>query len=200
VRLVGPIVEGDAEERVVPLILGWLGVKCRPPLRAQGKPDLIKRAATYAELQFHRGASEVLFCFDADGLDYRSELEGLAQSLSYQIDQRLNEAVGPPEQRVAELLRSLREAPLTPLLPVHELEAWLLADERALANVVGTSVPRIANPEADPHPDSSLDAIFRRAGLSGYRKREHSVKITQAASDRAWRRCPSYERGLQQFR
>ena len=73
-RIVGPVVEGDAEERVVPLVLQRLGIKWRPPSRAQGKPDLIKRAAIYAELQFERGASEVLFCFDSDGTDHVAEV------------------------------------------------------------------------------------------------------------------------------
>lgn len=199
-RIVGPIVEGDAEERVVPLILERLGVRHRSPSRAQGKPDLIKRGAIYAELQFERGASEVLFCFDTDGTDHIGELNSLTQSLAHQIGQRLKDAADPPAPRVAALLRKLADEPTRSFLPVHELEAWLLADEDAISHVVGTPVSQTKSPETDPMPADTLASIFRAAGLTGYRKRHHGPAITRAADHEKWRRCPSYERASSQFR
>ena len=38
--LIGPVVEGQSEERAIPKFLDKLGVRHRAPMVADGKPDL----------------------------------------------------------------------------------------------------------------------------------------------------------------
>lgn len=172
--IVGPVVEGHSEERVVNVILKWLGIKHRPPLRADGKQDLIARGSILGAIQRRKGATHILYVFDADGPDQTRVRDALPSRLDPSWADTTSTAI-----------------------PVYELEAWLLADEQALSNLLETTVDRIARPEAEPDPASVLDRIFRSAGThkNGYIKAVHSKAIADHATDKAWRRCASYEQG-----
>lgn len=172
--LVGPVVEGQSEERVVPKLLFKLGVRHTNPIRASGKADLLERASDYAALQLARGAKLVLFCFDADCADGDAE--------------------------IARLRSRLGAEPNHGFVPVHALEAWLLADEDALGAVLGRVIGNVKQPESLERPEEELDKLFREAGRSGYVKTLDAVKIAAAAADRRLMRCKSYERSTAVFR
>lgn len=175
--LIGPIVEGESEERAVPVLLKKLGVRHRSPLVAEGKQDLIRRARDYADLQRSKGASHVLFCFDADGPDGDSELRRLKETLT--------------------------DVPLLGFVPVHALEAWLLADEEALTQHLHLSTPltAIARPEDDPTPADTLDDLFRANGRpEGYRKTRDAHLIAKLARLQRLMRCASYARASESVR
>ncbi len=171
--IIGPVVEGATEERAVPRLLDKHGLKRRPPLVAEGKNDLLRRARNYAVAQRKKGATIVLFCFDAD------------------LDE-------PAELRVR-LRAGCEGIPGCAFIPVVTLENWLLADEGALSHFLGgVSVPPIRNPEAEQDPEGRLNHIFRAAGrASGYRKPWDAARILEAATDRKLRKCPSYVTSLE---
>ncbi len=159
----------------MPKLLDKLGIRHRPPLRCEGKNDLINKAQDYADLQLARGATHILFCFDADGLDGESELARLKGRLTgYEV---------------------------FGYVPVHAIEAWLLADEAALTAVLGAMIQALPNPEADPRPAETLDRLFRAHGEpGGYQKTRHAQRIAKEASDKRLLRCESYRRSTEPFR
>ena len=175
--LIGPIVEGESEERAVPVLLKKLDIRHRSPLVAEGKQDLIRRARDYADLQRSKGASHVLFCFDADGPDGESELLRLKEALT--------------------------DIPLLGFVPVHALEAWLLADEGALSQLLHLSTPlaAVTRPEDDPRPADTLDNLFRANGRpDGYRKTRDAHLIARLARHQRLMRCGSYARASESVR
>jgi hypothetical protein len=101
--------------------------------------------------------------------------------------------------------RALTEAkvflPLTSLVCIEEkLEAWLLADGRALATVLSRSahqvkVRDIKRPELTQNPKTRLNRIFQQHSGRPYVDRIHAKKIVEALPDLTkLRRCSTFVR------
>jgi Domain of unknown function (DUF4276) len=175
--MVGAVVEGHGEESVVRVVLGWLGVKFRSAVfRAEGVNDLLERARELADLHLSRGATHVLFFLDADA----PSAAGRDAELRGRLSAR------PAEGRA--------EAGVFEFIPVQELESWLLSDDSAISRVLGAKVDQVGQPNLEQAGAvKRLEDIFR-AARNQYRKSQHAKEIADAASDKAWQRCPSYRR------
>ena len=104
-----------------------------------------------------------------------------------------------------EIFRSLRDADV-PLNAVHlvciirELEAWLLADGRALSSVLSTLAHRtqiadVRRPWREPNPKKRLNRIFQQHSGCSYVDRIHALAIFQAMPDfQKVRRCDTFRR------
>ena len=177
--MLGIVAEGMTEEKVVPVVLGWLGVRHRLSIsRADGADDLLQRARDLADWQLLKGATHVLFCIDADKFNR-------------------GERIAQLQARLAEPRTGRVEEGVFFFVPIREMEAWLLADEAALSKVVGNSVERQTDFEA-PGAVERLHAIFHAQG--GYSKTRHPRRIAEAARDETWRRATSYEASTAGFR
>jgi hypothetical protein len=103
------------------------------------------------------------------------------------------------------LQAALGESPLRPfiiVIPVREIEAWLLADQKAICsamNIRGT-IKRIKNPEALLRPKESLRDIIYRASKKKitYLNTIHNEKIARQCELPNLRRCESFK-PLQKF-
>lgn len=67
----------------------------------------------------------------------------------------------------------------------EELEAWLIADERAVSTLLSTSthpvhVPRVRKPERQSNPKKYLNRLFEQNGRGPYSDRIHAGRIVQA--------------------
>lgn len=112
-------------------------------------------------------------------------------------------------RNLAQLRQTLIEA-LTPspiqshviVIPVQELEAWLLADHGAIQNALGIKQPikQVTGMEYLQRPKEFLgDLIFRKSNKTVYYVNTvHNVRIARAASLVNLRRCPSF-RPLEEF-
>lgn len=77
------------------------------------------------------------------------------------------------------------------LVAVQELEAWLLADEKALSTITGRSVPKIPEPEKISDPKARLRNILSEARIAY--TAEVARKVAAAARrDVLATRCPSF--------
>lgn len=69
-----------------------------------------------------------------------------------------------------------------------ELEAWLLADNRALAKFLSTPerqirVDKVKNPERIINPKARLNSIFKKQARRRYEELFHPIKIVEALPD-----------------
>ena len=89
------------------------------------------------------------------------------------------------------------------LVCIHKmLEAWLIADERAIASFLSTiahpiSIPRKKNTEKIKDPKSALIRVFKTSTsrISRYEDTIHAIKIVEAMPDlNRLKRLPSFKR------
>ncbi|SRR5260370_5389988 len=100
----------------------------------------------------------------------------------------------------ASLAAALTPCPITLniiVIPVREIEAWLLADHEAIRKAMNLSkaIGKIKNPEAITRPKEHLrDLVWVRSGhKSRYVNSIHNVKIAEACSIANLRRCASFK-------
>lgn len=98
---------------------------------------------------------------------------------------------GPRYREIAEAARTLNcQNRFVCIVPVQEIEAWLLLDELAIRSVAGRRdskidlrLPKLSEVERVAHPKEQLKAILARAsGLSG--RRLHRFKLDFASHRR----------------
>ncbi len=82
------------------------------------------------------------------------------------------------------------------LIPIEEIEAWLLADPEAIKRVFKMRrVPRIpARPEQIPNPKEFLGEIVKRNSRAHYLNTVHNRKIAAELHLESLDRCPSFFR------
>ena len=108
------------------------------------------------------------------------------------------------EERQA-IFRSLEKAGVTSKVYLvcirEELEAWLLADRRAIAAAITKltghepTLSDIKNPESVKNPKLRLDKIFRQHTHRAYQAHSHAFKIVQELPDfTKIKRCPTFKR------
>jgi hypothetical protein len=99
----------------------------------------------------------------------------------------------------ADLTTALASSPIQPnliVIPIREIEAWLLADHEAISRAMRLSkkLSHVPNPEALQHPKEHLGRLIY--ALSGHKKRYvnsiHNVQIAAVCGASRLRRCTSY--------
>src|SRR5437588_7930520 len=112
-------------------------------------------------------------------------------------------------RNLLELERQLRES-FSPcpiknnviIIPVQEIEAWLLSDEKAIQQAMNLrdKVSRVPNPESITDPKSRLGEIIyiRSRKTKRYVNTIHNSRIAASLSIMKVRRCKSF-RPLEQF-
>jgi hypothetical protein len=87
------------------------------------------------------------------------------------------------------------------LIPVQEIEAWILADIQAVTKIFSGWLPdEIHNPEAIPSPKEHLEALSRQANRRPrYSHAVHNPRVAQHLDlEKVYRKCPSF-RPLKDF-
>lgn len=167
---IGVVVEGACDVAALPILIK----KCRNdvsviPRECRG-PIFNKFPRILDELERCRTVDKALAICDADGEQPHTLLTRMRR----------------------ELVGHHYGFPVEPLVIVQELEAWLLADEEALQNVVGISM-RVRSPEDRPDPKRELVRLVAKKGhiynhaLAG--RIAEAIRIPILS-----RRCPSFVR------
>jgi len=109
-----------------------------------------------------------------------------------------SDTVDPVEVK-DELVQKLGSSPIALhiiVIPVREIEAWLLADDQAIGQAMKLSQPmkRVANPERVMNPKEHLrDQIFIRSGhKTRYVNTIHNKRIAAVCKLANLRRCASF--------
>ena len=80
------------------------------------------------------------------------------------------------------------------VIPVEELEAWLLADEVAISTVFSfkKEMKRVRDPESIPSPKEHLGDLVWREAKKRYLHTKHNHRIAAAAKIECLQRCKSF--------
>jgi hypothetical protein len=108
-----------------------------------------------------------------------------------------------------QLMQALSPAPIKDnliVIPVREIEAWLLSDEDAIRSAMNLriKVPHIANPESLDNPKEHLGRLVEQKseGRKHYLNTVHNKKIASLLRIENIRRCKSFlplEQFLRQY-
>ncbi|MFC1706913.1 DUF4276 family protein [Planctomycetota bacterium] len=168
-------------ERNVP----GLAVRFEAPLRLRGRQarggDLLDRASLRQLLTWvspRRRPELAIVLVDCDGNKRRREL--------------LEKYTSDPPLTVPKVIA----------LAVQEFEAWLVADQQAVAAAIGATVDRTPDPESMP-PQNAKDTLKTWLRQHAPETKEKTVRIEIAAGcDLAvvQQRCPAFERLLRDLR
>jgi hypothetical protein len=96
-----------------------------------------------------------------------------------------------------EIEEKLRPSPIAThiiVIPVREIEAWLLADHEAINKTFGLSLKKIPNPESIRRPKEHLrDLVYLRSQKRRvYLNTAHNGKIAAKATLKQLSRCSSF--------
>ena len=139
-RRIGFVVEEPSDEKIISEIVRRLGVQ--PDMRVvRGKND--RKIRVFAEMLLEGGCEKVVVVKDGDCL----ELEDVEEERN-----KIRSRLGLQGVEVC--------------VVVDEIEAWLLADEKAISNYVGSSLQEFGDPERIKKPSEELNRIFRGVGRS----------------------------------
>jgi uncharacterized protein DUF4276 len=175
-RVVGIVAEDVSDVNVAKVLARRLS---RSPVGfkhfvGRGCGKIAAKCSSWAETLGRRGCTDVVVIHD---LDERNEQE---------LRARLNNALAACSVR--------RKAVV---IPIREIEAWFLSDEKALRRALGLwrDPHRVANPQSVPRPKEFLRDLVARNSRTGlvYVNTVHNAKIAAAMSlDIVARKCPSF--------
>ena len=145
-----------------------------------GSGELLKKGGKDLKLLFDSGCTQFIIAHDADQKD------------SKEVEQELrNEIIKP----------SGVKAPICLVVPVQEIEAWLLADVEAVTNIFKGWKPKPeSNPESQSCPKEYLEKLSRDASLKPrYRHATHNPQLAKHIDlEKVSKCCPSF-RPLEAF-
>jgi hypothetical protein len=192
---VGFIVEcgpKGAETEVIPFLAREIDKKVNPDVITLEKKTILKQeCGKWAKALLERGCKKVIIMWDL--LPDWGEYEGKG----CQHDDR------------GEIFKSLEEVGLIVgdkrifLICIHKmLEAWIIADERALSDFLSTKAHKVPvkkqkDPESIRDPKSTLISLFKKSGsrFNHYNDTVHAIKIIQRVPDlNRLRNCDSFRR------
>lgn len=80
------------------------------------------------------------------------------------------------------------------VIPIEEMEAWLLADEMAISKTFSLKQPlkRVSTPETVNSPKEEIGLLVWSAAKKRYVNTVHNAKIASAATRENFLRCTSY--------
>jgi len=146
------------------------------PFVAHGCGKLKLKCQKWAQNLFSRGCTVLVVLHDLDTIDARQEpkLRQLLESSIQKTDFRFK----------------------TVLIPIEEMEAWLLTDASVLRRVFNMrAIPKIPkNPETIRDPKEFLEGLVERHSNSEYLNTVHNRKIAAALPLTSLNRCRSFSR------
>ncbi|MCJ7422653.1 DUF4276 family protein [Candidatus Bathyarchaeota archaeon] len=162
----GCIVEGPEDKDVLARIFQKLGLPCKI-LNARGSGNFKRKLSSYIDLLKSSRCNKIVILRDLDCQD-----QGAVHREFARYDTK--------DTRFC--------------LAVHELETWLLADHKALSEVLYKQIKPISNPENIHDAKSKMKEIFRKSGKR-YMPSRDLPEIAEHLDLRVVRgKCTSYRR------
>jgi len=175
--LIGVLAEDDSDVKTLKVLIRRLAAD--DSLRIQGKGfqgggELFRKGARHVQLFQNQRASHFVICHDADGPDPSHYHERVLR----------------------EIVRSANiEQESCIVIPVQEIEAWVLANIPAVSNIFGSWRPEpVGNPESIASPKEHLRRLSRDGtSRPRYVHSIHNEHVAQYLDlDKVRSRCPSF--------
>jgi hypothetical protein len=152
---------------------------CNPslPIKAKGYggfPKMFCKGATDLQAMKDLGCTRFIVCHDSDGHDPKRRL--------FDVDSKIVRPSGLASNCCV-------------VIPVQELEAWILANVECATAIFTSWLPDpICNPEAIDSPKEYLEKLSRvHNGKPRYSHATHNEKVAQHLDlDRVATKCPSF--------
>jgi len=171
--VIGFIVEGPSDEKVAEELSRKLRIQSK--IKQMHGTINPKKAKAFADLLLDMDCENVLILKDSHCSD------------PAKIEKNLRDRL------IEESLRDKIDREVKICIVVHAIESWLLADEEAIADYLGSRVKGINNPENECKPDEVLDEIFRKHGKDYLKGGEAPREIAKRLSlEKVAKKCPSF--------
>lgn len=174
--------EHDSDARTVKVLIKRIAANSALSVRTKGYSgagELLRKGARQLRLFRKLGCTKLVICMDADGPDPTP----IFQKVRRQIVQ---------DEDIADCCI---------VIPVQELEAWLLADVEAAKSIFSSWSPApVPNPESIPAPKEYLARVSRDSRQRPrYSSATHNERLAAHVDiDRLEQKCPSF-RPLRDF-
>ncbi len=77
---------------------------------------------------------------------------------------------------------------------VHAIESWLLADEEAISDYLGSKVKELRDPENECKPEEVLEELFKRTGKVYLKGGDAPGEIARRLKlEKVVTKCPSFK-------
>ncbi len=166
--MIGFVVEGPSDKKVIYEVCRTLSIETKKKFVRPMDGNRLKRAKKHSVEMLSSGCKKVVI------------LKDLHQYESSEINQKFNETRFPEGAKLC--------------IVVKAIESWILADERAIGDYIGSNVKEIHNPESIPEPDKYLNKIFKKGKEREYKKGgQDSAEIAKRLDlEAVERKCPSF--------
>ncbi len=144
-----------------------------------GCGEMLKKGGKQLKLFVRLGCNRLIICYDADNEEPES---------------RYQEVVGRIIKKSG--LIGFKTEIICILIPVQEIEAWILADIEAVTDIFKNWHPKpISNPESIESPKEYLEKLSRDANKRlRYNHAIHNEKVAKYLDlDKVLQKCPSFE-------
>jgi hypothetical protein len=175
--LYGVLGEDDSDVETLKVLIRRLAKQDRLPVRGKGfdgGAKLLRKGASALRTLSSLGCKRFVVCHDADGHDPSERLQSVREEI-------IKRAEVPGESCI--------------VIPVQELEAWILADVAAVTNIfTGWTPGSVSNPEGIAKAKEYLEKLSR-AGLSRprYSHATHNARVADYLDlGIVHQKCPSF--------
>lgn len=174
----GIIAEDPSDVEALKVIVRRLKDDTSLPILAKGYSgcsEMLRKGSSQFRLFAKRGVEKYIICYDSDRAD--------------------------PEQRRQEAKTKIWDdanihGDCCVVVPVQELEAWILADIGAVSNIIKSWSPSstsIPNPETIPDPKEHLEKLSRINHRPRYSHAIHNSRVAQYLDlNLVAKKCPSF--------
>ena len=172
--MIGVIVEGGSDEKVIREIAHKLGVRVEVRRSKRGATiQSPRKTKSYVDL--FSDCEKVVILKDSHCSDPHAKEENLRGRL----------------QREGLLV----DGDLHICMVVHAIESWLLADEEAISDYLGSKVKELRNPENECKPEEVLEERFKRTGRVYLKGGEAPGELARRLKlEKVVTRCPSFKK------
>jgi len=142
-----------------------------------GSGEMLKKGGEQLKLFVRLGCHRLIICYDADNEEPKSRYQEVVKRII-----KKSGLMGKTEI-------------ICIVIPVQEIEAWILADIEAVTHIFKNWHPKpIANPESIESPKEYLEKLSRDANnRPRYNHATHNEKVAQYLDlDKVLQKCPSF--------
>jgi hypothetical protein len=174
--LYGVIGEDKSDVETLAVLIQRLADSVRVSIKKKGfcgSPQMLRKGSKQLRLFLELGCDRFVVCYDADRQNPRTRYQKV-----------VDKVVKP--SGLSHLVCIL--------IPVQELEAWILADVSAGSNIFNKwSVKEILNPETINSPKEYLEKLSKKGSKPRYSHATHNQRIAKYLDlDKVQQKCPSF--------